>query len=162
MDHKGPVYCRNESKRLKIMKKKQGRISLWTIKESPFRNYIIRANCDKNADYGVNIITSSDFRDGTKGCHTWMDPSQIITNKFKLLFTYQVSAWVRLGSSGCGPQNVSVAIRVDDQWVNGGQVEINDGTWNEICGSFRIEKQVNKVMVYIQCPSPFYRNRLWI
>ncbi|GJR98439.1 hypothetical protein Tco_0270613 [Tanacetum coccineum] len=38
-----------------------------------------------------------------------------------------------------------MAIGVDDQWVNGGQVEINDGTWHESCGSYRIEKQAGKV-----------------
>nr|GEU35123.1 carbohydrate-binding, CenC-like protein [Tanacetum cinerariifolium] len=146
----------------------------------------------ENADYGVNILTNSNFRDGTNGwfplgncglgvvkngsphlvphaardalnghcihatnrSHTWMGPAQIITDKVKLFVTYQVSAWVQLGSSGCGPQNVSVAIGVHDQWVNGGQIEINDDMWHEICGSFRIEKQPGKVMVYIQGPSP--------
>nr|GFC58197.1 glycoside hydrolase, family 10 [Tanacetum cinerariifolium] len=64
------------------------------------------------------------------------------------------SAWVRLGSGATGPHNVNVALGVDSQWVNGGQVEINDAEhWHEICGSFRIEKQAAKVMVYIQGPA---------
>ncbi|KAI3758448.1 hypothetical protein L6452_06011 [Arctium lappa] len=85
---------------------------------------------------------------------TWMGPAQMITDKVKLYVTYQVSAWVRLGPGATGPQNVNVALGVDSQWVNGGQVEINDAyQWHEICGSFRIEKQAAKVMVYIQGPA---------
>nr|GEU82471.1 hypothetical protein [Tanacetum cinerariifolium] len=98
-------------------------------------------------------ITSSDFRDGTKG---WFHLGICGLGVVKNGSPHLVSALVRLGSSGCGPQNVSVVVGVDDQWVNGGQIEINDGTWHEICGSFRIEKQAGKVMVYIQGPSPFY------
>ncbi|KAF7830486.1 endo-1,4-beta-xylanase 1-like isoform X1 [Senna tora] len=84
---------------------------------------------------------------------TWMGPAQIITDKLKLFLTYQVSAWVRIGSGSSGPQNVNVALGVDDQWVNGGQVEVADDRWHEIGGSFRIEKQPSKVMVYIQGPA---------
>ncbi|KAK8692445.1 hypothetical protein V6N13_075904 [Hibiscus sabdariffa] len=84
---------------------------------------------------------------------TWMGPAQMITDKLKLFLTYQVSAWVRIGSGASGPQNVNVALSVDGQWVNGGQVEIIDGRWHEIGGSFRIEKQPSKVMVYIQGPA---------
>ncbi|XVE95092.1 hypothetical protein REPUB_Repub02eG0066700 [Reevesia pubescens] len=83
---------------------------------------------------------------------TWMGPAQMITDKLKLFLTYQVSAWVRIGSGATGPQNVNVALGVDSQWVNGGQVEINDDRWHEVGGSFRIEKQPSKVMVYIQGP----------
>ncbi|KAI3685921.1 hypothetical protein L1987_79590 [Smallanthus sonchifolius] len=145
----------------------------------------------QNADFGVNIITNSDLRHGTKGwfplgncvlnvaasgsppaalgshhpglsihatnrTHTWMGPAQLITDKVKLFLTYQVSAWVRLVPGATGsPQNVNVALGVDDQWLNGGQVEINDDRWHEICGSFRIEKQpAGKVMVYVQGPAP--------
>ncbi|WVZ21508.1 hypothetical protein V8G54_008830 [Vigna mungo] len=89
----------------------------------------------------------------TNRTQTWMGPAQMITEKLKLFLTYQVSAWVRVGSGSTGPQNVNVALSVDDQWVNGGQVEIADGRWHEIGGSFRIEKQASKVMVYIQGPS---------
>ncbi|XWS14847.1 hypothetical protein CRYUN_Cryun35bG0043600 [Craigia yunnanensis] len=84
---------------------------------------------------------------------TWMGPAQMITDKLKLFLTYQVSAWVQIGPGASGPQNVNVALGVDSQWVNGGQVEINDGRWHEIGGSFRIEKQPSKVMVYIQGPA---------
>lgn len=85
---------------------------------------------------------------------TWMGPAQIITDKLKLFLTYQVSAWVRIGSGANGPQNVNVALGVDDQWVNGGQVEINDDEWHEIGGSFRIEKKPSKVTAYVQGPDP--------
>lgn len=84
---------------------------------------------------------------------TWMGPAQMITDKVKLFLTYQVSAWVRISSVASGPQNVNVALGVDSQWVNGGQVDINDDRWHEIGGSFRIEKQPSKVMVYIQGPA---------
>ncbi|XP_030455319.2 endo-1,4-beta-xylanase 1-like [Syzygium oleosum] len=85
---------------------------------------------------------------------TWMGPAQIITDKLKLYLTYQVSAWVRVGATAFGPQIVNVALSVDDQWVNGGQVDASDDGWHEIGGSFRLEKQPSKVMVYIQGPSP--------
>lgn len=84
---------------------------------------------------------------------TWMGPAQMITDKIKLFLTYQVSAWVRIGSGANGPQNVNVALGVDNQWVNGGQVDINDDRWHEIGGSFRLEKQPSKVMVYVQGPA---------
>ncbi|XP_031270845.1 endo-1,4-beta-xylanase 1-like [Pistacia vera] len=90
----------------------------------------------------------------TKRTQTWMGPAQMITDKVKLFLTYQVSAWVRIGSGASGPQNVNIALSVDNQWVNGGQAEINDDRWHEIGGSFRIEKQPSKVMVYIQGPAP--------
>ncbi|KAJ6685758.1 hypothetical protein OIU79_015721 [Salix purpurea] len=89
----------------------------------------------------------------TKRTQTWMGPAQMITDKIKLLLTYQVSAWAKIGSGANGPQNVNVALGVDSQWVNGGQVEINDDRWHEISGSFRIEKQPSKVMVYVQGPA---------
>ena len=59
----------------------------------------------------------------------------------------------RIGNGSSGPQNVNVALSVDNQWVNGGQVEVADDRWHEIGGSFRIEKQPSKVMVYIQGPA---------
>ncbi|KAI4321485.1 hypothetical protein MLD38_034857 [Melastoma candidum] len=85
---------------------------------------------------------------------TWMGPAQTITDKIKLFLTYQVSGWVKLGSGATGPQNVNVALGVDDQWVNGGQVNATADRWHEIGGSFRIEKQPSKVMVYVQGPDP--------
>ncbi|KAE9457291.1 hypothetical protein C3L33_10804, partial [Rhododendron williamsianum] len=88
----------------------------------------------------------------TNRTQTWMGPAQMITDKLQLYLTYQISAWVRIGSGASGPQNVSVALSVDNQWVNGGQVEINGDTWHEIAGSFRIEKKPDKVMVYVQGP----------
>ncbi|KAL8141003.1 hypothetical protein V2J09_007024 [Rumex salicifolius] len=89
----------------------------------------------------------------TNRTQTWMGPAQIITDQLKLFLTYQVSAWVKVGSTASGPQNVNVALSVDNQWVNGGQVDATSDRWHEIGGSFRIEKQPSKVMVYIQGPS---------
>ncbi|GER43610.1 glycosyl hydrolase family 10 protein /carbohydrate-binding domain-containing protein [Striga asiatica] len=89
----------------------------------------------------------------SKRTQTWMGPAQMITDKVKLYLTYQVSAWVRIGTGATGPQNVNVALSVDGQWANGGQVEINDQQWHEIGGSFRIEKPAAKVMVYVQGPN---------
>ncbi|XP_027331551.1 endo-1,4-beta-xylanase 1-like isoform X2 [Abrus precatorius] len=89
----------------------------------------------------------------TNRTQTWMGPAQVITDKLKLFVTYQVSAWVRIGSGSNGPQNVNVALGVDNQWVNGGQTEVSDDRWHEIGGSFRIEKQPSKVMVYVQGPA---------
>ncbi|XP_057532429.1 endo-1,4-beta-xylanase 3-like isoform X2 [Amaranthus tricolor] len=88
----------------------------------------------------------------TNRTQNWMGPAQMITDKLELFLTYQVSAWVKVGSTASGPQNVNVALSVDGQWVNGGQIEISDDRWHEIGGSFRIEKQPSKVMVYIQGP----------
>lgn len=90
----------------------------------------------------------------TNRTQTWMGPAQMITDGLKLYLTYQVSAWVRIGPGATGPQNVNVALGVDNQWVNGGQAEVNNDRWYEIGGSFRIEKQPLKVMVYIQGPAP--------
>ncbi|XP_021800522.1 uncharacterized protein LOC110744814 [Prunus avium] len=90
----------------------------------------------------------------TKRTQTWMGPAQMIGDKLKLFLTYQVSAWVRIGAGATGPQNVNIALGVDNQWVNGGQVEASDNRWHEIGGSFRIEKQPSKVMVYVQGPAP--------
>ncbi|KAG4962579.1 hypothetical protein JHK82_039269 [Glycine max] len=89
----------------------------------------------------------------TNRTQTWMGPAQTITDKVKLFVTYQVSAWVRIGSGSSGPQNVNVALGVDNQWVNGGQTQVSDDMWHEIGGSFRIEKQPSKVMVYVQGPA---------
>ncbi|XP_028556148.1 endo-1,4-beta-xylanase 1-like [Dendrobium catenatum] len=90
----------------------------------------------------------------TNRSQTWMGPAQVITDSLKLQVTYQVSAWVRIGSDKSGPQNINVAVGVDSQWVNGGQVEAIDDRWYEIGGSFRIEKLPSRVIVYVQGPSP--------
>lgn len=88
----------------------------------------------------------------TNRTQNWMGPAQMITDKLELFLTYQISAWVKVGHTASGPQNVNIALSVDGQWVNGGEVEISDDRWHEIGGSFRIEKQPSKVMVYIQGP----------
>lgn len=95
----------------------------------------------------------------TNRTQTWMGPAQMITDKVKLYLTYQISAWVKIGvgvsSSGTSSQNVNIALSVDNQWVNGGQVEVTVGdTWHEIGGSFRLEKQPQQIMVYVQGPAP--------
>ncbi|KAM7278848.1 hypothetical protein ACFE04_005982 [Oxalis oulophora] len=88
----------------------------------------------------------------TKRTQNWQGPAQTITDKLKLFLTYQVSAWVRISSGATSPQNVNIALSVDGQWVNGGQVMINDDMWHEVSGSFRIEKQPKNVFVYVQGP----------
>ncbi|KAK6245855.1 hypothetical protein SCA6_008945 [Theobroma cacao] len=67
-----------------------------------------------------------------------MGPAQMISGKLKLYLTYQI---------------VNVALGVDGNWVNGGQVEFNDERWHEVGGSFRIEKQPSNIMVYVQDPA---------
>lgn len=89
----------------------------------------------------------------TNRSDSWMGPAQMITDGLKLYLTYQVSAWVRIGPGATGPQIVNVALGVDGQWVNGGEVESSDDKWHEIGGSFRFEKQPSKVMVYVQGPA---------
>lgn len=102
---------------------------------------------------GVHEPLSGRYILVTKRTQTWMGPAQMIGDKLKLFLTYQVSAWVRIGSGATGPQNVNIALGVDNQWVNGGQAEVGDNRWHEIGGSFRIEKQPSKVMVYVQGPA---------
>uniref|UniRef100_A0A2C9VXI0 GH10 domain-containing protein n=1 Tax=Manihot esculenta TaxID=3983 RepID=A0A2C9VXI0_MANES len=89
----------------------------------------------------------------TNRSDSWMGPAQMITEKLQLYLTYQVSAWVRIGAGATEPQILNVALSVDGQWVNGGEVESNDDKWHEIGGSFRIEKQASNVMVYVQGPA---------
>ncbi|CAI9753076.1 unnamed protein product [Fraxinus pennsylvanica] len=89
----------------------------------------------------------------TNRTKTWMGPAQMITDKLKLYLTYQVSAWVRIGSRATRPQNIRVTLKVDDlQWVNCGKVEVTDQKWLEISGSFRIEKKPAKVQAYVHGP----------
>nr|GMC54409.1 endo-1,4-beta-xylanase 1-like [Ipomoea batatas] len=102
---------------------------------------------------GTHLPLSGRYILVTNRTHTWMGPAQMITDKVKLYLTYQVSAWVRIGKA-TGAQTVNLALDVDSQWVNGGHVEINDDRWHEISGSFRIEKEPAKIMVYIQGPAP--------
>ncbi|KAL2317882.1 hypothetical protein Fmac_031758 [Flemingia macrophylla] len=102
---------------------------------------------------GPHEVLSGRYILVTNRTQTWMGPAQLITDRVKLFMTYQVSAWVRIGSGLSGPQNVNVALGVDNQWVNGGQTEVSGEMWHEIGGSFRIEKQPSKVMVYVQGPA---------
>lgn len=102
---------------------------------------------------GPHELLSGRYILATNRTQTWNGPAQVITDKVKLFLTYQVSAWVRIGSGSSGPQNVNVALGADNQWINGGQTEVSDKQWHEIGGSFRIEKQPSKLMVYIQGPA---------
>ncbi|XP_006650398.1 endo-1,4-beta-xylanase 1-like [Oryza brachyantha] len=92
----------------------------------------------------------------TSRAQTWMGPAQIITDKLTLYATYQVSGWVRVGGQAAGAaQNINVAVAVDSQWINGGQVLARDERWYEIGGSFRVEsKPASRVMLYVQGPDP--------
>uniref|UniRef100_A0A0A9H4U1 CBM-cenC domain-containing protein n=1 Tax=Arundo donax TaxID=35708 RepID=A0A0A9H4U1_ARUDO len=83
-----------------------------------------------------------------------MGLSQVITDKLRLHVTYRVSAWVRAGSGGHGRYHVNVCLAVDNQWVNGGQVEADGDQWYEIKGAFKLEKQPSKVTAYVQGPPP--------
>ncbi|TVU45739.1 hypothetical protein EJB05_05237, partial [Eragrostis curvula] len=91
----------------------------------------------------------------TNRTQTWMGPAQTITDKLTPYATYQVSAWVRVGTlpAGAPPQNINVAVSVDSQWLNGGQVLARDERWYEVGGAFRVEaKPADRVMVYVQGP----------
>ncbi|CAL4918340.1 unnamed protein product [Urochloa decumbens] len=94
----------------------------------------------------------------TNRTQTWMGPAQVVTDKLTPYATYQVSAWARVAGAGGGqplqqPQNINVAVSVDSQWVNGGQVLARDERWYEVGGAFRVEsKPASRVMVYVQGP----------
>ncbi|KAL6639183.1 hypothetical protein ACP70R_022913 [Stipagrostis hirtigluma subsp. patula] len=90
----------------------------------------------------------------TNRTDVWMGPSQVITDKLRLHVTYRVSAWVRAGSGGHGRYHVNVCLAVDNQWVNGGQVEADGNQWYEVKGAFKLEKQPSKVTAYVQGPPP--------
>ncbi|GJM85129.1 hypothetical protein PR202_ga01553 [Eleusine coracana subsp. coracana] len=79
---------------------------------------------------------------------------KVITDKLRLHVTYKASAWVRAGSEGHGRYHVNVCLAVDNQWVNGGQVEADGNQWYEVKGAFKLEKQPSKVTAYVQGPPP--------
>ncbi|KAJ4834733.1 Glycoside hydrolase, 10 [Turnera subulata] len=90
----------------------------------------------------------------THRTESWMGPAQMVTVKLKPYLTYQVSAWVRIGPGATGPQIVNVALGIDGQWFNGGEIECSgDEKWHEIGGSIRIEKRPSNAMVYVQGPA---------
>ncbi|CAM6120638.1 unnamed protein product [Calypogeia fissa] len=87
----------------------------------------------------------------------WEGPAQDITDQIQLYQCYQVFAWVAttlpLGSlNSSAPQKVNVALDVDGEWVNGGEI-LAGSEWTEVSGSFRLEKRFKKVVVYIQGPA---------
>ena len=85
----------------------------------------------------------------------WEGPAQTITDKLELFVVYQVSAWVRVGNCfGKAAQKINVALGLDGNWMNGGEVEADEYSWKEIMGSFRLEKKPKEVVVYAQGPEP--------
>ncbi|OIT38104.1 hypothetical protein A4A49_33519 [Nicotiana attenuata] len=116
------------------------------------------SNASDDAGFGVNIITNTNLTDGTNGWFPLENGTMSVQTGSPLIIppmardSHSVSAWVKIGQAS-GPQRVKVALAVDGQWVNGGQVEISDGKWHEIGGSFRIAKQPAEVMVCIQGPA---------
>ncbi|CAN8244868.1 unnamed protein product [Cochlearia groenlandica] len=91
----------------------------------------------------------------TNRTQTWTGPGQVITDKLiKLLLTYQISVWVKLGSgfNKNSPQNVNVALGVDGEWAIVGQVEMKDDKWHEIRGVFSIENVPSKAIVSVHGP----------
>ncbi|CAA7399441.1 unnamed protein product [Spirodela intermedia] len=103
---------------------------------------------------GHHLLLSGRYILATGRSEAWMGPAQTITDRLRLHLTYQISAWVRVGAGTGGPQNINVALNVGQRWVNGGQIEVNDGQWYEVSGSFRLEEGVAEVTVYVQGPSP--------
>lgn len=85
----------------------------------------------------------------------WEGPAQDITNQIELYQSYQVFAWVAttlpLGNSSSS-QKVNVALDVDGQWMQGGEI-LAGSEWTEISGSFRLETKPEKVVVYLQGPA---------
>ncbi|MQM14991.1 hypothetical protein Taro_047925 [Colocasia esculenta] len=100
-----------------------------------------------------HMLLSGHYIQATNRTETWMGPAQNVTDRIKLHLTYQVSAWARIGTRANGPQTINIALDVDSRWVNVSQIEVNDGGWHELAGSFRLEKQPTKVIVYVQGPS---------
>ncbi|KAH0909836.1 hypothetical protein HID58_033157 [Brassica napus] len=115
----------------------------------------------ENPAFGVNILTNSQLTDGTTNgwfplgnctlsvaegsprilppmARDSLGPHEPLSGRY-MLVTNRTQTWMALG--------------IDSQWVNGGQVEIKDDKWHEIGGSFRVEKQPSKALVYIQGPS---------
>lgn len=85
----------------------------------------------------------------------WEGPAQTITDKLELFVVYQVSAWVCVGNcQGKAGQKVNVALGLDGKWVTGGEVEVDQNSWKEIMGSFRLEKKPDRAIVYAQGPEP--------
>ncbi|GJR95565.1 alanine--glyoxylate aminotransferase 2 homolog 1, mitochondrial [Tanacetum coccineum] len=112
----------------------------------------------KNADYGVNILTNSNFRDGTNG---WFPLGNFRLGVVKNGSPHLVPHAARDTLSG----HCIHATNRSYTWMGPTQIMtdkvklchvpvINDDTWHEICGSIRIKKQPSKVKVYIQGPSP--------
>ncbi|WZZ13585.1 hypothetical protein YC2023_106674 [Brassica napus] len=110
----------------------------------------------ENPAFGVNILTNSQLTDGTT--NGWFP----LGNCTLSVAEGSPRILPPMARDSLGPHeplsgrymlNVNVALGIDSQWVNGGQVEIKDDKWHEIGGSFRVEKQPSKALVYIQGPS---------
>lgn len=101
---------------------------------------------------GVHLPVTGHYIAAMNRKYIWEGPSQNITDEIIPYVPYQVSAWVRIGPGGSGPQKVNVALGVDNQWVNGGEVEGDPDLWKEVAGSFRFEKKPQNVLLYVQGP----------
>ncbi|KAJ4781128.1 hypothetical protein LUZ62_065385 [Rhynchospora pubera] len=89
----------------------------------------------------------------TNRTQTWMGPQQDITGKISPYVTYQISGWVKVGSAKNGPHTINITLNVDNQWLNGGQVQVSDERWYEIGCAFRVEQQPSKVFMSVQGPA---------
>ena len=49
---------------------------------------------------------------------------------------------------------VNVALSVDGEWVNAGCVSAGSSEWVRCWGSFRVEKEVSRAVLYVQGPPP--------
>lgn len=89
----------------------------------------------------------------TNRSYDWEGPAQTITERLQTNMSYQVSAWVATRSPDQPgmKHKVDVCLSVDGKWVQGGEVLAGD-VWEEVVGSFRLEKQPENVHVYLQGP----------
>ncbi|KAL2622160.1 hypothetical protein R1flu_002365 [Riccia fluitans] len=89
----------------------------------------------------------------TRRSYDWEGPAQTLTERLQLHMSYQVTAWVATRSSRQpgAKHKVDVCLSVDGSWIQGGEVIAGDA-WTEVVGSFRLEKEFQKVHVYLQGP----------
>ncbi|KAL3691913.1 hypothetical protein R1sor_005564 [Riccia sorocarpa] len=85
--------------------------------------------------------------------YDWEGPAQTLTERIQPKMAYQVSAWVAIRSPAQpgAKHKVDVCLSVDGSWIQGGEVIAGDA-WTEVVGSFRLEKEFQKVHVYLQGP----------
>ncbi|GJP36368.1 hypothetical protein CLOM_g20880 [Closterium sp. NIES-68] len=67
----------------------------------------------------------------------------------------ETGAKERVGVEGrVGSHEVNIALGVDGGWVNAGSVEASGKEWVRCWGSFRLEKQYQQAVLYVQGPPP--------